>query len=202
MPAEHRQVLLGCREVLGGHREHVVGDLVADFLIDVVTDAGPVRQQVLDRHVLADERQIPAQHRARCRRQAQHTIDDQADHGERGQPLGPAGDSEPGVEGVRYLVRAVSQAVRLTELDLTATVHRHHTGESALIGERVDRFGPGPHPRTVQPRRARDEARLRLGPESQHAIRGYPAGASSGVDVPEQVINEEGRPQDGLDDGP
>ena len=159
MTAEHGQIPLGVRKVLSGHREHVVGDWDAGLLVDVVTDAGAVRQQVLHRHVIADERQIPAQHRPRGRGQCQRTVADQADDGERGQPFRPAGDREPGVEGVRYLLGTVSQAVRLAELDLAAAVHRHHTGESAPFSERVDRLRPGQHPRTVQPQCGRGQAR-------------------------------------------
>jgi hypothetical protein len=77
---------------------------------------------MLDRHLRADKRQIIAQYRARGRVQPERTITDQADHGERNQPLGSAGDREPGIDCVRYLEATMSQAVRLAELDLTATV--------------------------------------------------------------------------------
>ena len=53
MPAEHGQVGLGAGELVRRHREHVVGDLVPVLLIEVVADAGPVRQQMLARSVLA-----------------------------------------------------------------------------------------------------------------------------------------------------
>ena len=105
------------------------------LLIEVVADAGPVRQQMLHCHVFADERQILAQHRAGGRGQVQRAFADQADHRERGQPFGPAGDRKPGIERARDVVRTVSQAVRLAELDLTAAVHRHHAGESALLSQ-------------------------------------------------------------------
>ena len=123
MPVEHRQVLLGCRKILGRHGEHIVGDVVAGLLVEVVTDTRPVRQQVLDRDVAAYEREIGAQHRARGRGHAQRIVCDQADHGECGQAFRSAGDREPGVGGVRYLVCAVREPVCLDELDLTAAVY-------------------------------------------------------------------------------
>ena len=33
MPVEHRQVLLGCRKILGLDGEHIVGDLVAGLFL-------------------------------------------------------------------------------------------------------------------------------------------------------------------------
>ncbi len=68
MAAEHREVLLGRRELVHGDRHHIVGDLVMCFLVEVVTDARPMRQQVFDRHIVADEREIAAEPRtSRCR---------------------------------------------------------------------------------------------------------------------------------------
>ena len=98
------------------------------------------------------QRKIGVQHRPGGRGQVQRTIADQADHRQRGQPFGPAGDREPGFEGVRDLVCTVSQPVCLGELDLTIAVHRHHAGESALLSKRVDLLRPGQHPRRIQPR--------------------------------------------------
>jgi len=138
MPVEHRQVLLGCGKILGRHGEHIVGDLVAGLLIKVVTDTRPVRQQMLDRDVTADEREIPAQHRTRGRRHAQRIVLDQADHRQCGQPFGSAGDREPGTDRVRYLVCPVSEPVRPDELDLTAAVHGHDASEPIPGGNRVD----------------------------------------------------------------
>lgn len=103
--------------------------------VEVVANAGPVCQQMLNRHVLADERQICAQHRPGSRGQAQRTLADQADHRQRRQPFGPAGDPEPGADRARQLVRAVSQPVCHRELGLTVTIDHHHASESALLGE-------------------------------------------------------------------
>jgi hypothetical protein len=140
VPAEHGQVVLGGRQVLRRHREQVVGDVVAGLLVEVVADARPVGQQVLDGNVVADEREIFAEYRARGRGHGQRVVVDQADHGERGEPFGPAGDGEPGANRVRYLAGAVSQAICLGEFGLTAAVHGHDTGESVLISNRVDRL--------------------------------------------------------------
>jgi hypothetical protein len=140
MPVEDRQVLLGCRQLLRGHCEHIVGDLISGFFVEVVTNARPVRQQMLDRDIVANQRQICTQQRTRGRRHAQRVVVDQADNCERGEPFGAAGDREPGSHGVRYLVGAVSEAIRLSEFTLTAAVHRHGTGETVPVGNQVDRF--------------------------------------------------------------
>src|ERR1035438_6316864 len=106
---------------------------------------------MLDRDVAADERQILAQYRSRGRGHAQRIVFNQADHRERGQPFSPAGDREPGADGVRYLVCAVREAVRLNELDLTAAVHGHDASESVLISDRADCLRPGQHLLSVPP---------------------------------------------------
>ena len=129
--------------------QHVVGDLVVGVLVEVVTDAGPVRQEVFDRDVVADQRQVGAEHRTRGGRQVQQSLFDQAGDGERGQPLRPAGDREPGVDRVRDPVRAVRVSVRLGELELATPVHPHHTAEPGLVRDRVDRVRQAHHPRSV-----------------------------------------------------
>jgi hypothetical protein len=50
-----------------GNRHRVVGDVALYVLVEVVADARSVRQEVLDRHVVADEREILAEYRP-CRR--------------------------------------------------------------------------------------------------------------------------------------
>lgn len=80
-------------------------------------------QQVLDGDVVADEREICAEHRAHCRGHGQRVVVYQADHCQRGQPLRPAGDREPGANRIRYLAGAVSQAICPGEFGLTAPVH-------------------------------------------------------------------------------
>src|SRR5262249_54540009 len=127
-----------------------VGDLVPGLLVEVIADTRPVRQQMLDRDVTADEREIPAQHRARGRRQAQRAVVDQADHRQRGQPLRAAGDREPGVGRVRYLMCAVSEPVRLDELGLAAAVHGHDAREAILVGNQVDYLWPRQHSPSVK----------------------------------------------------
>jgi hypothetical protein len=97
-----------------------------------------VREQMLDRHVTADKREIPAQHRTRGRGHAQRIVRDQADQRQCGQPFRSAGDREPGTCRVRYLVCTVSEPIRLDELDLTTAVHGHDASESIVGGHRVD----------------------------------------------------------------
>jgi hypothetical protein len=57
---EHREVLVGGRELVHRDRHLIVRGLEARLFVQVVADAGPMRQQVLYRHVVADERQVLA----------------------------------------------------------------------------------------------------------------------------------------------
>jgi len=47
-------VVIGGREVLDRDRHEVVADRLDRFLVEVVTDPGPVSQEVLDGHVVGD----------------------------------------------------------------------------------------------------------------------------------------------------
>jgi hypothetical protein len=108
-----------------------------------------VRQKIFDRDVVADEREVLAEHRPRGRGQKKGMAVDQADDRERGQSLRSAGDREPSVDRVRYVMGAVGEAVGLGELNLAMAVQGHDAGESVLLGDRVDRLGQGPHPVSV-----------------------------------------------------
>jgi hypothetical protein len=55
-----------------------------------------------------------------------------------GQSLRSTGDREPGVDSVRYLVRAVGQAVGLDECGLVPDVDAHHTRETGLVRDRLE----------------------------------------------------------------
>ena len=95
---------------------------------------------MLDRDVIADQRQICAQHRTRSRGHVQCVVINQADHCERSEPFRAAGDREPGSDRIRQLMSAVSETKRLSEYRLTAAVHRDDTSEPVLISNRADRF--------------------------------------------------------------
>jgi hypothetical protein len=58
---EHRQVLLGRRELVHGNRHDVVADVATSVLVKVIADPGPMRHQLLDRHVVGDQGQVLAQ---------------------------------------------------------------------------------------------------------------------------------------------
>ena len=63
---------------------------------------------------------------------------DQRHHGERGEPLGAAGDADAGVDLVRDAVGAVGQPERLGEHGLVADVDPHHPGEAGVGGDLLD----------------------------------------------------------------
>ena len=86
---EHREVVLGGRELVHWYRHHVLLDLESGFLVEVVADARPVRQEVLDRHAVVDHRQIAAEDGAGGRRELEHAFLDQAHDGERREAFRP-----------------------------------------------------------------------------------------------------------------
>jgi hypothetical protein len=120
-----------------------------------------VRQQVLDRHVAADQRQVAAEQRPRRRRQRQHAVLDQPRNCERRQALRAARDRESRLERVRNRVRAIREAVCRRERDLLAAVDAQRAGEARIARERADlvvqryeQDAPtAPHERHVPPSR-------------------------------------------------
>jgi hypothetical protein len=99
-----------------------------------------VSKQVLDRHLVADQRQILPQHRTRGRGHLEPSLLDQAHHGQCGQPLGSAGDTELRVDRVRHFVATMGQTVGLGELDIAASIHPYDAGEPRLSGDPIDGY--------------------------------------------------------------
>jgi hypothetical protein len=97
-----------------------------------------VSEQLLDRHPVVDQRQIPPQHRTGGRGHLQPPLLDQAHHGKCGQSLGPAGDPELRVDRVRDFVATMGETVGLGELDTAAPVHSHDAGEPRLFSDSID----------------------------------------------------------------
>ena len=143
---EHPEESFGRVELVDGGGEDVVGDGAVDLLIEVVADARSVSKQVLDRHLVVDQRQILPQHRTGGRGHLQSPVFDQAHHGQRGQSLGPAGDTELRVDCVRDFVATMGEPVRLGELDVAASVHTHDAGEPRLCSDPIDGCLQAAHP--------------------------------------------------------
>ena len=129
---EHREVVLGGRELVHRYRHHVLLDLESGFLVEVVADARPVRQEVLNRHAVVDQRQIATEDGAGERRELEHAFLDQAHDGERREAFRPARDSEARVDRVRDLEAAMRKAVRPRELDPVAFVDPNDTREPSF----------------------------------------------------------------------
>jgi hypothetical protein len=79
------------------------------LLVEVVADPRPVRQQVLDGDVAADQWEIGAEHRPCRGGEIQQAVLDQGEDCECRQPLRPAGDPDR-VGLVRDPVAPVGQA--------------------------------------------------------------------------------------------
>ena len=131
--------------------QHVVGDLaVLVVLVEVVADAGPVREQVLDGDAIVDERKVRAEDRAGGRVEAEHTVLDEAHHCERGEALGRRWRGRTacrGCSGTSYA--RFGEAVGLGQHGLAATVDPHHAGEGGRRGDLVDGCFEIGHARSV-----------------------------------------------------
>jgi hypothetical protein len=153
IPIENREVLLRRRELVHRDGHHVVVQVVLDLLVEVVADAGAMREEVLDRHVVADEREVTPQQRPRGRRQLENAFRDEADHGERRQTLRSARDRELRRDVVRDLVAAVCEPVRLRHFDSVPAVDPDHAGEGGVRGDPielvVEHMDSLPRPRSI-----------------------------------------------------
>jgi len=121
---EDGQVILRGHELVRGDGHDVVLGLPTGLLVEVVADSGSVRQQVLDRHAVVDQRQIAAQDGSCGRRELEHPFLDQArDRDGKGrEALGTACEPEARVDLVRDLEGAMRQAVRSGDLGLAPTI--------------------------------------------------------------------------------
>jgi hypothetical protein len=88
-----------------------------DLLVQVVPDPRAVCEQMLDGHVVADERKILSEQRSRGRRELEQTVLDEAGDRERRQSLCAARDRELSIDFVGYLLAALREAVRLRDFD-------------------------------------------------------------------------------------
>ena len=125
VPVEDRKEVFGLCELVDGNRHDVVGD-VRGLLVEVVADPRSMREQVLDRDVVADQRQIASEHRSRSRRELEHSLRDEAHDRERRQALRGARGAELRLERVRNPVAAMCKSVGARELDVVAAVDSHH----------------------------------------------------------------------------
>lgn len=125
---------------MDGHREHIVGDRVVGLLVEVVTDARSVSQQLLDRHLVIDQWQVLGQQRTSGGGWLELAFLDQAHHRQGGQPLGAAGNRELGVDRVGDEAAAMRETVCLGQLDTVSAVDADHAGEPCVGSESIDRI--------------------------------------------------------------
>ena len=118
---------------------------VSSVLVEVVADPGAVREEVLDRDLVGDQRQVVAEQRAGGRRHREDAVLDQARDRQRRQPLDAARDRELRLQRVRNLVSSMREPVRLGEDGLSVEVDADHPGEVRLAGEGDE--GQGVHAR-------------------------------------------------------
>ena len=135
---EHGEILLGRRERVHRDRQQVIRQIELDILVEVVADPRSVRQQVLHRDGVVDQRQIGAEHGTRGGRELEAAVLDQAHDRQRRHALDAARGPEAGVDLVRDLVAAMRQAVRLRQFDLVPAVDPDHSVERGLGRDRVE----------------------------------------------------------------
>ena len=111
VPVQHRQVLLGRRQLVHRHRHHVVGDVADGVLVEVVADPGTVGQQVLDGDVVGDQGQVVAEQRAGGGVEPERPALDQGHDRQRGEALGCARGGEQRVDRVEDPVRPIGEPV-------------------------------------------------------------------------------------------
>ena len=56
VPGERGKVLLGGRQLVHRHRHQVIAEVEVALLVEIVANAGAVREQLLDRDVVGDQR--------------------------------------------------------------------------------------------------------------------------------------------------
>ena len=86
-----------------------------------------MREEVLDGHLVADQRQIGTEDGAGRSRELEQPVFDEPDHDERCQPLRPAGERELRPQLVRGLVAPMSKPIRPRHDDsVLEVVNAHH----------------------------------------------------------------------------
>lgn len=135
---EDGQELLRALQLVHRDRHQVVGDLVPGGLVEVVADARPVGEQMLDGDTVADEPQVGSQHRTRRRCQIEHSVLDQPYDGQRRQTLGGTGRREPGRDRVGDAVGAVGEPERLLEPHVAGVIDPHDAGKPGAARDVVN----------------------------------------------------------------
>jgi hypothetical protein len=129
MAVENGEEVLGRRELVHGDGHHVVGDLAACILVQVVADPRAVPEEVLDGHVLRHQGEVVAEEGPRRRVEREVAVLDQADDGEGRHALHPTRNREVRVWAVRDVVRSIREAVRRLDEELAVAVHAYDPGE-------------------------------------------------------------------------
>ena len=140
MTVQHGEELLGGRQLVDRHGQHVVVVVVLLVLVEVVADARPVGEELLDGDPVVDQWEVSAEHRPGRRVQAELTLLHEAHHGQGRQPLRAAGDPELRVDRRRDAKTAVRQAVRPLHGGPAIEVDPDQTRQAHVGGDPVDQI--------------------------------------------------------------
>jgi hypothetical protein len=138
---QHREEPLGGRQLVDRHREDVVVVVVQLVLVEVVTDARAVGQEVFDGDPVIDQGQVGTEQRTGRRLQRERTLLHEAHHRQRGRALRAAGGGEERVDRVGDAEATVRQPVRPLHDERAIHVDANHTGHAHVRGDPVDQLG-------------------------------------------------------------
>ena len=127
------------------NRDGVAGHVVEPVLVEVVADAGPVREQMLHGDVVGDLGQVVAKERPGGGRQVEPALLHERHHGQRGEPLRGTGGPELRIDGVGHPIRTIGVPIGLGDLGPAAPVDPHHAGEAFRLRRGVDQILEGQH---------------------------------------------------------
>jgi hypothetical protein len=148
---QHLEELLGGRQLVDRNTYDVVVPVDHLVLVEVVTDARAVGEELLDGDALVDQGKIVAEHRSRRGVEAELTALDEAHIGQGGEAFRAAGDRELRVDRRRDAEAPMREAICTLE-DESAVEVDPNDARQALVGPRDS------HSR---PRRTRPEFRRR-----------------------------------------
>ena len=145
---ERGHVRLGVGHEVHGDRHDVGGDALHGRLVEVVADARPMGEQVLDGDRVVDQRQRVAEDLASRGAEREHAALHERHHGERRERLGAARDADAGVGGHLDAMGAVGEPGRPLDDRRPADVDSDDARERRLGDhgvERVTEFGRVAH---------------------------------------------------------
>ena len=135
---EHGEELLGLCQLAHGDGHQIVGGVVLDVLVDVVTDTRSMGQEVLDGDGIVDQWQVAAKDRAAGVDSSSVPSTIRLTTASAVIPFTALATANCVSIVLANAEPAMGKAVRLCEFDLVAAIDAHHAGERRLRGNSID----------------------------------------------------------------